>query len=88
MATFRVLLTSEAQDDFRRLTPEIRTRLLDKLAWLGENATLLRHQALQGAAWDGCFKYRVGNYRIIYLLDSTELTLTILKVKHRREVYR
>jgi mRNA interferase RelE/StbE len=88
MTTFRVLLTREAQEDVRRLAPEIRARILDKLAWMGQNADLLRHQALQGDAWSSCFKYRVGDYRIIYQLDPAGPTLTVLKIGHRREVYR
>ncbi len=88
MKVFRVILTSEAQADLKRLDPAIQTRLLDKLEWMGQNAELLRHQSLRGQDWSECFKYRVGNYRIIYRLDRPAEKLIILKVGHRREVYR
>jgi len=85
--SFRVILTPEAQQDIRRLDPSLQTRILDKLAWMGENARFLRHQSLQGREWEGCFRYRVGNYRIIYTMDQSAEELTVLKVGHRRQVY-
>jgi mRNA interferase RelE/StbE len=84
---FQVILTTEAQQDIRRLDPSLQTRILDKLAWMGQNARFLRHQSLQGQEWEGCFKYRVGDYRVIYAMDHSAEKLTVLKVGHRREVY-
>lgn len=55
---------------------------------MGENADLMRHEALQGKEeWRGSFKYRLGDYRIIYALDRSGKKLTVLKVGHRRDVY-
>lgn len=48
MNAFRVILVPEAQSDIEHLEPMTQTRILDKLAWMGENAELLRHQALKG----------------------------------------
>ena len=87
MNGFRVILTPEAQQDIRHLDPSLQTRTLDKLAWIGENARFLRHEALQGREWEGCLKYRVGDYRIIYTMNQSAQELTILKVGHRRQVY-
>jgi len=87
MRAFQVILTPEAQADIRRLDPALQTRILNKLEWMGQNAELLRHQALQGEEWIGCFKYRVGDYRIIYQIDWSAEKLAVLKVGHRREVY-
>jgi len=87
MSSFRVILTPEAQQDIRRLDPALQTRILNKLEWMGENARLLRHQALQGREWAGCFKYRIGDYRIIYQMDQPAEKLIVLKAGHRRDVY-
>ena len=71
MNPFAVIVTPEAQRDLLRLDPAVQTRLLDRIEWMGENAGLLRHQAMKGDEWRGCFKYRVGDYRIIYQLDQS-----------------
>jgi mRNA interferase RelE/StbE len=36
----------------------------------------------------GCFKLRAGSYRIIYRVEHSKLIVFIIKVGHRREVYR
>lgn len=87
MNPLEIILTREAQEDIRRLPPIFQKRILDKLEWIGENASLLHHQALQGDEWQGCFKYRVGDYRIIYQLDWPHGQLIVLKIAHRRHVY-
>lgn len=92
MKPYQVILTPEAQSDLKNIAPTIRTRLLDKLEWNGKNVELIQHQALQGDEWKGCYKYRVGDYRIIYQMEhpATKLIvkLIVLKVCHRREVYK
>jgi len=88
MKPYQVILTPEAQADLRRIAAAIRMRLLDKLEWMGENAGLIQHQALRGDEWQGCYKYRVGDYRIIYRMEHVATKLFVLKVGHRREVYR
>lgn len=87
MNEFHVILTPEAQTDIKRLDPAVQIRILNRLEWIGQNAALLRHQALQGQEWSGCFKYRIGDYRLIYQIDYPVEKLIILKVGHRREVY-
>lgn len=51
MKPYQVILTPEAQADLRRIASALRTRLLDKLEWIGENAELIQHQAMQGDEW-------------------------------------
>jgi len=53
MNVFQVILTPEAQADIRRLDPDLQTRILNKLEWMGQNAELLRHHALRGEEWSG-----------------------------------
>ena len=87
MSAFKVILMPEAQADIKRLDPALQTRILNKLEWVGQNAELLHHRALHGEEWRGCFKYRAGNYRIIYQVDWAAEKLVVLKVGHRQEVY-
>jgi mRNA interferase RelE/StbE len=77
----------EAQADIRGLDAAIQTRVLDRLAWMGENARVLRHAALRGPEWQGCFRFRVGDYRIIYEINWAAQEIRVLKVGHRSSVY-
>ena len=35
----------------------------------------------------GLWKYRIGNYRIIYSIEGIELVVLILRMRHRKDVY-
>jgi mRNA interferase RelE/StbE len=36
----------------------------------------------------GLYRYRVGDYRVIYAIDESENTILILKIGDRKSVYR
>ncbi len=33
------------------------------------------------------YRIRVGNYRIVYTIDDGKLTIVVVRIGHRREVY-
>jgi mRNA interferase RelE/StbE len=37
--------------------------------------------------YQGLYRYRFSDYRVIYEIKETELIILVLKVAHRREVY-
>jgi mRNA interferase RelE/StbE len=42
----------------------------------------------QLAASDGIHRVRVGDYRVLYAIRDAELLVLVVKIAHRREVYR
>jgi mRNA interferase RelE/StbE len=36
----------------------------------------------------GYWRYRVGDYRVVYRIDDAQLTVWVDSIAHRREVYR
>jgi mRNA interferase RelE/StbE len=40
------------------------------------------------ADWKGFRRLRIGDYRVIYAFDGVELLISVVRVRHRREVYR
>ena len=85
---YTVQLTHQAERDVTRLTPSVATRILDRVEWFALHADERIHQRLKGEQWGKAYKLRVGDYRVIYQLDRKRRTLTVLKIGHRREVYR
>ena len=39
-------------------------------------------------SYKGLWKYRVGDYRIIYAIENKNLVVFILRIRHRKDVYR
>ena len=37
---------------------------------------------------DGLWRIRVGNYRVIYKIEDNKLLILVLKIGHRKDVYR
>jgi mRNA interferase RelE/StbE len=50
------------------------------------NIELIHHEAMKGQ-WAGCYRYRLGDYRVIYQLERDEHLIVIVAVGHRRDVY-
>jgi mRNA interferase RelE/StbE len=37
---------------------------------------------------EGQFRIRVGDYRVVYAVEDAQLIVTVIRIGHRREVYR
>lgn len=84
--TYRITIARGAAKTFRSLHPQVVARLKDAIRALAEDP---RPQgSLQLSGGDGEFRIRVGDYRIIYDVQDDELMILVLRVGHRREVYR
>ena len=78
-----------AQRDAKGLDPVIRTRIrqfLEKRLAIHEDPRELG-KALQGNA-NAYWRYRVGDYRILCAIQDQRLVVLVIKVGHRREIYR
>ena len=38
--------------------------------------------------WKGLRRLRVGDFRVIYAFDGAQLLVSVIRVAHRREMYR
>jgi mRNA interferase RelE/StbE len=45
-------------------------------------------QALQGSVFGSLWRYRVGDYRIVCEIRDKELIVVVVRIGHRREIYR
>lgn len=86
MAAFKLLYKKPAVKDVQKLTPQIRKRLKTKLEWfIGQAEPLSFAEALTKTA-DAQYRFRVGVYRILFDIEGNNIV--ILRIQHRREVYR
>ena len=76
---------SRALKDIAEVQKDDRRRIVDAIEELA--ADPLGGSPLKGR-WKGLRRIRVGLYRAIYALRRPELTILVLRIGHRREVYR
>ena len=84
---WRVSVTSEAEKDLEHLDTSIRKRVLEKLAWLRNNFDFLIPLPL-GGKWRGFFKLRVGDWRIVYEVETKKSLVTVHRIDRRDKVYK
>jgi mRNA interferase RelE/StbE len=87
---WRVEFAKGAQKDLTKVDAAGRTRILRFLAERIEQSDDPRKfgEALKGPVVGRYWKYRVGDYRIIGDLQDALLLVLVVRVGHRREVYR
>mgnify|MGYP001563851988 CR=1 FL=1 len=81
----KLSLSRSAQKDLDRLDDDTTLRVSAKLYTLGNNPYQRGFEKLSG---NKGYRIRIGDYRVVYLIDKKSKEVTIIKVKHRREVYR
>lgn len=84
--SYRVEFTRTAAKQVRKLPHQVRERILTAVAELAEEPR--PHGARKLVGEDTAWRIRIGNYRVIYDILDDELTVTVVRAGHRREVYR
>jgi mRNA interferase RelE/StbE len=82
---YRVALKFSAEKEFFRLPDNISTRILPKIKALAIDPRPHGSIKLKGGK-DG-WRIRVGDYRVIYIIDDEARKLEVTRIAHRRDVY-
>jgi mRNA interferase RelE/StbE len=82
----RVELTPAAQRDLRSLDRPVLRRIDARIRSLAEEPRPPGAEKLAGES--EVYRVRVGDYRILYQIHDAVLTVLVVRVRHRREVYR
>ena len=83
---YEILLESRAQRDLKKLPAEVFYRVMSTLKDLAENSRPVGSRKITGSKND--WRIRIGEYRIIYEIDEDAEAIKVMRVRHRREVYR
>ncbi|HIX00211.1 MAG TPA: type II toxin-antitoxin system RelE/ParE family toxin [Candidatus Nesterenkonia stercoripullorum] len=83
---YRVSVAREVAKTFRRIHPQDAKRLKVAISALAEDPR--PPGSIQLAGGDGELRIRVGDYRVIYEIHEQEVIVLVLRVGHRRQVYR
>lgn len=84
--SYRVIFTKEAAKDIKRLDSTVKYQLYKKITYF-QNLDDIKVVAKKLHNYQaGEYRLRVGNFRIIFDLDKG--ALVILRVQHRKDIYR
>ena len=85
MSSYRVALTTSAEKELRGLPAKMVARIVPRLEYLASAPRPLGCKKLKGG--DTEWRIRVGDYRIVYVIDDRARTVDVTRIAHRREVY-
>lgn len=86
MASFRVEWKPSTKRDLRQIASDQVARIVEAVASLAAEPRPNGSQKLHGV--QHTYRIRIGDYRAVYTVSDSLLTVTVLRVRHRRDVYR
>jgi len=81
---FRLVYTHRAIKDIEKLDPATRHRIDKALLRFAEDPLVHAEKLIDPRL--GTYRFRVGAYRVVFDLEGNDLV--VLRVGHRREIYR
>jgi mRNA interferase RelE/StbE len=83
---YAVEFSPSAEREFRKLSREVQRRLSPRIDSLAQNPRQSGAKKLKGR--EDLWRIRVGDYRIVYEVRDRTLVVLVIRVAHRRDVYR
>lgn len=83
---YRIEIRNSARKEIAALPRQEQARVVAAIARLADNPRLVPARKLAGA--DNAWRIRVGVYRVLYQVVDDMLVIVVVRVGHRREVYR
>lgn len=85
---WKILISELASKQFKKMDKSIAKHIL---GYLKERVAKQKDPTLSGKPLlndkSGLWRYRIGDYRVICEIRNHELTILVLKIGHRRNVY-
>ncbi len=86
MASYRLLIKPSATKEIEAAPKKDRLRIIKRIQDLSTDPRPPGCEKLSGH--EDKYRVRQGAYRIVYSISDTELVVCVVKVGHRKEVYR
>ena len=85
MAGYKVFFKESVRKDFNSIPKKDLKKILKRIELLSENPRPPECEKLTGK---DRYRLRQGRYRIVYAIRDDELSIWVVKVGHRKDIYR
>ncbi len=86
MARYSIEISRTAERQLNKLNGDDQRRVVRAILALADDPRPQGSRKLTG--YDDVFRIRVGRYRVLYSVSGKKLVIIILKIGHRKDVYR
>lgn len=85
MANYKLQIKPSAVKELEAIPIKDRKRLVARIRRLAKDP---RPDGCEKLSGQNKYRVRQGHYRVLYSVDDSEPSITIVKIRHRRDVYR
>jgi len=85
MALYEIFFKEPVWKELKKVPKSDLNRIIARIEKLGDDPRPMGCEKLTGHE---LYRVRQGSYRIVYSIQEYELTVWIIKVRHRKSVYR
>lgn len=86
MDFYRIEFTRSAEKDLRRIERSSVSAIYDAIEHLADDPRPHGVKKLAGA--DRTYRIRIGDYRVVYEIEDNFLLILLIRIGHRKDVYR
>jgi mRNA interferase RelE/StbE len=86
MNQYRVFFKSSADRALKRLPVAVQRRIVAEVDSLANNPRPPGVAKMSGA--ENLWRIRIGDYRVVYEIHNDRLIVLVLRVAHRKDIYR
>lgn len=86
MGLYRINPKGSVEHDLRKIHRQYIPKILEAIEGLAENPFPPQSKKLKDS--ESSYRLRIGDYRVIYQVDTQEMTVDIYCVRHRKDAYR
>lgn len=84
----KIVLTKKAAKDLEGLGHEEARRIVQKMLWLEKQTDPLAFAKHLRESATGDVRFRIGEYRLIALINRQKKQIEVVQIGHRREIYK
>ncbi len=81
----KIVFSKSAEKEILSLDKSLGQRIFKKIGLLEDQPYGLDSQKLEGGKG---YRIRIGDYRVVYTINKESKTITIIRIGHRREIYK
>ncbi|MFH0940546.1 MAG: type II toxin-antitoxin system RelE/ParE family toxin [Candidatus Omnitrophota bacterium] len=83
---YKVVYLDQVEEDLKKLDKSVVRKILSRIeTYLAQDPKRLG-KSLKGD-FQGFWRYRWGDYRVIYKISEREILIVVLRISHKKEVY-
>ncbi len=82
--TYQITWSPKSKNDLKKLEPQLAKRIIRKVTELN----LAPYHFIEKMTDVNCWRMRVGDYRVLLDIDEKKKDIQILKVGHRKKIYK